>query len=83
LYDFYELVKTYKNISQLTIICKIEYIDTSSEKFVYNMFKMIEKFKTIIPVKLDWYSEEDDERVINLGEELQHLLKIPFEFHFI
>lgn len=81
--DYYELVKTYKIISQLTIICKIEYIDSSSEKCVFNMLKLIEKFKTLIPVKLDWYCEEDDEKIIGLGNELKHLLKIPIDILYI
>lgn len=58
-----------------------EYYNTSSSKMI---FKILERFREIyrkgLNVKILWHYREDDEDMVEAGEDYEKNLKIPFEF---
>ncbi len=61
---------------------KLEYFNTSSSKCILDVFKKLENvFKKSGEkgVVINWYYEEDDEDMLEAGEDYQSILKIPFK----
>ncbi len=60
---------------------KMEYFNTSSSKCIYDLLKEIkalsDKGKEVI---VRWYYEEDDEDMLEAGEDYSDLLDLPFKF---
>ena len=58
---------------------QLEYFNTSSSKCILDVFKKLEAvFKGHNKVVINWYYEEDDEDMLEAGEDYQSILKIPF-----
>jgi len=59
---------------------KLEYINTASSKAIFSIFlkleKLIEKGKK---AKIIWYYADDDEDMMDVGEEYADVIKVPFE----
>ncbi len=63
---------------------RIEYINSGSNRFVYNIFKMIDdSFKQGNKISVNWYYEEDDDTIKILGEDFQGLLEVPINLVII
>lgn len=59
---------------------KLEYFNTSSSKCILDVFKKLENiYKGENNVIINWYYEEDDEDMLEAGEDYQSILKIPFK----
>ncbi len=61
---------------------QLEYFNTSSSKCILDVFKKLEniyKRNGYKGVTINWYYEEDDEDMLEAGEDYQSILKIPFE----
>ncbi len=59
---------------------KLEYFNTSSSKCILDVFKKLEAiYKQNHKVEINWYYEEDDEDMLEAGEDYQSILKIPFK----
>lgn len=57
---------------------KIEYINSGSNRFLYKILKQFdESFKDGRNITINWYYEEDDDTIKNLGEDFKDLLEIP------
>ncbi|MPQ47774.1 DUF1987 domain-containing protein [Marinifilum sp. N1E240] len=83
--DFYkpvmEWLDTYvvepQNETVFTV--KLEYFNTSSSKCILDVFKKLETiFKRGNKVSIKWHYEEDDEDMLEAGEDYQSIIKIPF-----
>lgn len=58
---------------------KLEYFNTSSSKCILDVFKKLETiFKRGNKVSIKWHYEEDDEDMLEAGEDYQSIIKIPF-----
>jgi len=59
---------------------QLEYFNTSSSKCILDVFKKLENLqnKNRAEVVINWYYEEDDEDMLEAGEDYQSILKIPF-----
>lgn len=58
-----------------------EYINTSSTKWVFNMLKILGKKHEIKDMmKINWYYEEGDDDMAELGRIFKSLVKSPFTF---
>ncbi len=59
---------------------QLEYFNTSSSKCILDVFKKLENIqnKSKAEVVINWYYEEDDEDMLEAGEDYQSILKIPF-----
>ncbi|WP_420318923.1 DUF1987 domain-containing protein [Ekhidna sp.] len=66
---------------KVDIRIKMEYFNTSSSKCIYDLMKEVKalemKGKEVI---VRWYYDEDDEDMLEAGEDYSDLLDIPFKF---
>jgi hypothetical protein len=60
---------------------QLEYFNTSSSKCILDIFKKLESInkQDDKEVVINWYYEEDDEDMLEAGEDYQSILKIPFK----
>ena len=69
---------TPQKLTQVNI--QLEYFNTSSSKCILDVFKKLENvYKGKNEVVINWYYEEDDEDMLEAGEDYQSILKIPFK----
>ncbi|MBX7095465.1 MAG: DUF1987 domain-containing protein [Flavobacteriales bacterium] len=57
---------------------KLEYFNTSSSKCILDVFKKLETV-TGTNMTINWYYEEDDEDMLEAGEDYQAIINIPFK----
>jgi hypothetical protein len=64
----------------VSVNIQLEYFNTSSSKCILDVFKKLENLqnKNRAEVVINWYYEEDDEDMLEAGEDYQSILKIPF-----
>src|SRR3989339_32846 len=63
-----------------TVNIQLEYFNTSSSKCILDVFKKLETIKKARnEVVINWYYEEDDEDMLEAGEDYQSIIKIPFK----
>ncbi|HCC29606.1 MAG TPA: nuclear pore complex subunit [Marinilabiliales bacterium] len=67
--------------AQLTEVnIQLEYFNTSSSKCILDVFKKLEAiYKSGNEVVINWHYEEDDEDMLEAGEDYQSIIKIPFK----
>jgi len=59
---------------------QLEYFNTSSSKCILDIFKKLENIaKAGSNVIINWYYEEDDEDMLEAGEDYQSIIKVPFK----
>lgn len=74
-------LEEYTNSPQSATEVKIqlEYFNTSSSKCILDVFKKLEKIKSNgSDTVIKWYYEEDDEDMLEAGEDYQAIINIPF-----
>jgi hypothetical protein len=67
--------------SETIIEIRLEYFNTSSSKSLLDLLKKFEAIhekKSTLLVR--WYYEEDDEDMMEAGEDYQAIILLPFEF---
>lgn len=74
-----EYSKKTKSVTKANI--QLEYFNTSSSKCILDVFKKLENInkQDNSEVIINWYYEEDDEDMLEAGEDYQSILKIPFK----
>jgi hypothetical protein len=63
--------------SSTVLNVQLEYFNTSSSKCILDVFKKLESV-TGSEVSVKWYYEEDDEDMLEAGEDYQAIIKVPF-----
>lgn len=64
-----------------TVNIQLEYFNTSSSKCILDVFKKLEAIKKARnEVVINWYYEEDDEDILETGEEMGEDMDIPMNF---
>lgn len=59
---------------------QLEYFNTSSSKCILDVFKKLETIhKAGHDVVINWFYEEDDEDMLEAGEDYQSIIRVPFE----
>ncbi|HPD94560.1 MAG: DUF1987 domain-containing protein [Bacteroidales bacterium] len=59
---------------------QLEYFNTSSSKCILDVFKKLEQLKkNQHDVLINWYYEEDDEDMLEAGEDYESIIKVPFK----
>lgn len=59
---------------------QLEYFNTSSSKCILDVFKKLEAIhKAKNDVEINWYYEEDDEDMLEAGEDYESIIRIPFK----
>lgn len=75
-------LETYSANPQSKTVCEIqlEYFNTSSSKCLLDLFKKMENMnKDGSEVVINWYYEEDDEDMLEAGEDYQSIINVPFK----
>lgn len=63
-----------------TVNIQLEYFNTSSSKCILDVFKKLEVIKKAgSDVTINWFYEEDDEDMLEAGEDYQAIINIPFK----
>jgi hypothetical protein len=63
-----------------TVNIHLEYFNTSSSKCILDVFKKLEVIhKAKNEVIVNWYYEEDDEDMLEAGEDYESIIRIPFK----
>ena len=63
-----------------TVNIQLEYFNTSSSKCILDVFKKLEAIKKAKnEVIINWYYEEDDEDMLEAGEDYESIIRIPFK----
>lgn len=59
---------------------QLEYFNTSSSKCILDVFKKLEAIhKSKNEVEINWFYEEDDEDMLEAGEDYESIIRIPFK----
>jgi len=79
LIDWLDLYK--ETPSNKTVVnIKLEYFNTSSSKCILDVFKKLETIhKAKNEVEVNWYYEEDDEDMLEAGEDYESIIRVPFK----
>lgn len=59
---------------------QLEYFNTSSSKCLLDLFKKLEQMNSSgSEIVINWYYEEDDEDMLEAGEDYQSIINVPFK----
>ena len=73
-----EYSKTPLDLTQVNV--QLEYFNTSSSKCILDVFKKLEAIhKSSNEVIINWYYEEDDEDMLEAGEDYESIIRVPFK----
>jgi len=82
-YDkLFQWVKKYFENPQkeTNIEIQLEYINSGSSKFILEFFQLIQDYHlNDKECRINWFYEEDDEAVFELGKHYQTLINVPFK----
>lgn len=74
--DAYMLTPLEKTVVNI----RLEYFNTSSSKCILDVFKRLETIhKSKHDVEINWFYEEDDEDMLEAGEDYDSIIKVPFK----
>lgn len=63
-----------------TVNIQLEYFNTSSSKCILDVFKKLESIsKAGNQIVINWYYEQDDEDMLEAGEDYQAIINVPFK----
>ncbi len=65
---------------ETTVNMKLDYLDTSSSKHIYNIFSRLDNAAQGRPVKVNWHYETGDEEMAETGKDYESLFKLDFAF---
>jgi hypothetical protein len=84
--EFYKPLVTwledYSSAPQPKTVCdvQLEYFNTSSSKCLLDLFKKMESMNSNgNEILINWYYEEDDEDMLEAGEDYQSIINVPFK----
>lgn len=79
LVDWLEEYKT-NAFPKTQVNIQLEYFNTSSSKCILDVFKKLETIhKGKTEVEINWYYEEDDEDMLEAGEDYESIIRVPFK----
>lgn len=68
-------------ISNLLIQFDFEYFNSTSAKYILDIFKALNVLSELgIGILVKWFYEEDDEDMLEVGEEMSRMSKLEFEY---
>ncbi|MEQ9187092.1 MAG: DUF1987 domain-containing protein [Cryomorphaceae bacterium] len=65
--------------SDTKVNIQLEYFNTSSSKCILDVFKKLESVNGKTNITINWHYEEDDEDMLEAGEDYQAIINIPFK----
>jgi hypothetical protein len=68
-------------VKRTQVNIQLEYFNTSSSKCLLDIFKKLENIhKSKNEVIVNWYYEEDDEDMLEAGEDYESIIRIPLRW---
>ena len=68
-------------VSELKFIFKMAYFNSASSKFMIMMLKHLKSIIEVgMPIKIDWYYEEGDDKMQEDGEDLADAVELEFNY---
>lgn len=64
--------------SKTVLSVQLEYFNTSSSKCILDVFKKLEAV-SVSEISIKWHYEEDDEDMLEAGEDYDAIIDLPFE----
>lgn len=78
------ITEHFKNNSALDVDIQLEYINSGSSKYLYEVLKRLTGYgRSGNQVNLKWLYEEDDEAMLELGEHYRDTAGIPLQIEMI
>jgi hypothetical protein len=84
--EFYDIIilkleDYFRNPQMLTRIdIKLEYVNSGSSKYMLEIFRIVKlNFDKGNDCLVNWFYEEDDESILELGQHYKNTIKIPFK----
>jgi hypothetical protein len=78
------LTQHFEKNNNLDIYIQLEYINSGSSKYLYEILKRLTGYgRSGKVVKMKWLYEEDDEGMLELGEHYRDTAGIPLEINMI
>ena len=77
-----EQLEAYSNTPQsnTNVVIQLEYFNTSSSKCILDVFKKLVSINNKgSQVLVNWHYEEDDEDMLEAGEDYQAIINVPFK----
>src|SRR3972149_7269738 len=69
-------------LNDLRFVFRFTYFNSASTKFISDLLFQVVKFKRIgVNFMVDWYYEEYDEDMREVGEDLSDMISYPFNFY--
>ncbi len=65
------------------LLCQFnfEYFNSTSAKYILDIFKSLNAISSLgIDLEIKWLYEEDDEDMLEVGQEMSRMSKLPFEY---
>ena len=70
--------------SKTKVDFQLEYFNTSSSKCILEILKQLQTLSAGgNSVEVDWYYDEDDDEILEIGEDYSNMIKIPFNLKMI
>ena len=67
-------------LDKTVVNIRLEYFNTSSSKCILDVFKKLEAIhKAKNDVVVNWFYEEDDEDMLEAGEDYESIIRVPFK----
>jgi len=67
-------------LEKTSVNIRLEYFNTSSSKCILDVFKRLESIhRSKHDVEINWFYEEDDEDMLEAGEDYDSIIKVPFK----
>ena len=67
-------------LDKTVVNIRLEYFNTSSSKCILDVFKRLEAIhRSKHDVVINWFYEEDDEDMLEAGEDYDSIIKVPFK----
>jgi hypothetical protein len=71
----------YTELNPFTFDFKLVYFNSATSKMLYDILKKIKNLQNQgIIIKVNWYYNEDDEEIMESGDELSKAVNIPFNY---
>jgi len=67
----------------ITLDIKLEYFNTSSSKCLVEIFRKLEKINEKTQVTINWHYLEEDEDMLESGEDYKAIIKLPINMVMI
>ena len=66
---------------KLILEIRLEYLNKSSLNQIYYLLKSVKGNEKIIKATIQWYYEDDDEEMLDIGKTFESQISIPFKFY--